>query len=491
MKPVKGEGLYNLVVIGAGPAGLVTAAGAAGLGARVALIERGEMGGDCLNHGCVPSKALLSSSRLAQRMREAGRWGLDSVEPGVALEKVFGRIHTLRASLAPNDSQERFESMGVDVFRGEGRFLGPEAVTVGGVNLRARNIVVATGSRPGIPDLPGLGRVPFFTNETIFDRLERLPRSLLVIGGGPQGCELGQAFLRLGVKVVLAQRPDRLLPREDPDVSELIKTVLQREGARVVLGGRIQRVEPTREGIRVEFETGLEESGGRISAPAMVDAVLVAAGRRPNLETLGLEAAGVAYDAHGIRVNACLQTSSPRIFAAGDATGPFLFTHTADAQARVVIRNTLLPWKLLWQKVDYTNVPWCTYTSPEVARVGMNETEAAKQGVAYDLHKISMSEVDRAVVDGETSGFAKVLVRKGGDRILGVTLVCEHAGDLLAEFVLAMKHGLGLKALASTVHAYPTNSEIVRKLGDRHNRTRLTPTARAVFGWLYARARSS
>jgi pyruvate/2-oxoglutarate dehydrogenase complex dihydrolipoamide dehydrogenase (E3) component len=291
--------------------------------------------------------------------------------------------------------------------------------------------------------------------------------------------------------VILAQRADRLLPREDPEISELIHAKLQAEGIRVILKARVQGVTQTAEGTRVEFASGLENgmTGARAPIPATVDAVLAASGRMPNIERLNLAAAGVASHEHGILVSQYLQTSVPRIFAAGDVAGPRLFTHTADAQARIVIRNTLFPWKLLWQKMDYRVVPSCTYTTPEVARVGINETEAAQQGIPFDLYQIPMRELDRAVLSSETDGLAKVLTEKGKDRILGATLVCEHAGDLIAEFALAMKHRLGLSALASTIHAYPTNAEIARKLGDRYNRTRLTPGAKKLFSWLYARGR--
>jgi pyruvate/2-oxoglutarate dehydrogenase complex dihydrolipoamide dehydrogenase (E3) component len=358
---------------------------------------------------------------------------------------------------------------------------------VNGTILQARHFVIATGSRAAIPDLPGLDEARVFTNETIFDRLESRPRSLLVLGGGPVGCELAQVFVRLGVQVILAQRAGRLLPREDPDASEFVLARLQSEGARVILNARIDRLETVGGETRVFFAPGQTDAAGQGCSPATIETVLVAAGRKPNVENLNLGAAGVVCDPEGVRVNRYLQTSQPRVFAAGDVAGPYHFTHVADAQARVVVRNTLMPWQALWQKMDYSAIPWCTYTAPEVARVGLNETEATRLGIAYDLYRLPMSEVDRAVLESEETGFAKALTQKGGDRILGATLVCEHAGDLLPEFVLAMKHRIGLGALASVIHAYPTQSELVRKLGDRYNRTRLTPRAKKLFAWLYAR----
>jgi len=476
----KGEGVYNVVVLGAGTAGLVTAAGTAGLGGRVALIERNKMGGDCLNFGCVPSKALISSARLIQQIREAEKWGLDRQSPQFAFEKVFERMRERRAKIAPNDSKERFESLGVDVFRGEARFISPHEVVVDGQKLRARNFVIATGSRATIPKIEGIDDVPYFTNETIFDELKEKPESMIVLGGGPIGCELGQALSRLGVKIDIVQRGTDLLPREDGDVAKFMLTRFAAEGIGVRLNAMATRVSKRDGKIILEFHE---------YDPIAADAVLIAAGRTPNLRALNLETAGVDYDEHGVKVNDYLQTPQPHIYAAGDITNRLKFTHTADSTARIVVRNILMPLPFLRQKVDWSVVPWCTYTDPEVAHVGFGQKDAQKKNIDYDLFVVPLEDVDRAVVESEESGFAKVLARKGSDRILGATIVAPHAGDLLHEFVLAMKAKIGLGTIASTIHAYPTFAELARKAGDKYNKTRLTRQAKKISTWLYERAR--
>lgn len=479
----RGEGTYNVVVIGAGTAGLVTAAGTAGLGGRVALIERHRMGGDCLNTGCVPSKALISSARLIEQIRQAENWGLARQEPRFQFEAVFARMRERRSKIAPHDSQDRFESLGVDVFRGQARFLSPRDVRVEEEDtvLRARNFVIATGSRAAIPAVDGLDRVPYYTNETVFDELKEKPRRLVVLGGGPIGCELGQVFARLGVEVTILQRPDRLLPREDPDASELLFARLHREGLNILTGAQAQLAASHEGTVRVWAEV----KGEGTRHPIDCDAILVASGRLPNVEGLDLEAAGVAWTEKGVTVNAYLQTSQPHIYAAGDVAGTYLFTHVADSHARTVVRNILLPqWK---SKREDSVIPWCTYTSPEVARVGLNETEAEKKGIACDVWKQPLADVDRAVLESEEEGFAKVLTEKGKDRVLGATLVAERAGDLLAEFVLAMKAGVGLKQISGTIHAYPTYAEIARKVADQQQKARLTPFAKKLLAWMYRR----
>lgn len=474
--PGKGEGMYNVVVIGAGTAGLVTAAGTAGLGGRVALVERHRMGGDCLNTGCVPSKALIASARAAQHVREGRRWGLESQEPRFRFEDVMERVRERRARLAPHDSQERFESLGVDVFRGAARFVSPREVEVGGQRLRGRNFVIASGSRAGLPPIEGLAEARPFTNETIFDELRERPARLIVLGGGPIGCELGQAFARLGVQVTILEALPRLLDKEDEDAAAVVRRQLESEGVKVVTGARVQRASRTGGITRVDLEA---------ASTLEAEALLVAAGRRPNVEDLGLEAAGVAFDAKGVKVNAHLETSQPHIYAAGDVTGGYQFTHLADHHARTVVRNVLIPW--VKTKADTSALPWCTYTSPEVARVGLSEAEARQQGVPHEVWVQPMSEVDRAVLENEEAGFAKVLTAAGRDRILGVTLVAERAGDLIHEFALAMKAGVGLKGISSTIHAYPTFAEVARKAADRYQKSRLTPRARRLFAWLYRR----
>ena len=484
----KGEGVYNVVVVGAGTAGLVTAAGTAGLGGRVALVERNLMGGDCLNFGCVPSKALISSARLVQRIRESEKWGLDQSEPQFVFEKVFERMRARRAKIAPHDSQERFESLGVDVFHGEARFVSPHEVEVNGQRLRARNFVIATGSRAVVPKIKGIDSVPYFTNETIFDELKRKPENMIVLGGGPIGCELAQTFRRLGVDVTIFQRGDQLLPREDRDVAEFVERRLINEGVRVVKNADARSVATSDTG-KVALQL-LDRQSGQLAEPTFfADALLVAARRTPNLRSLDLKSVGIDITERGVHVNDYLQTSQRHIYAVGDVIGPFLFTHMADAQGRVAVRNILVPFQFLRQKMDYSVVPWCTYVDPEVAHVGLGEKEAKGQNIDYDLFVVPLEDVDRAVVESEDAGFAKILTGKDSDKILGATIIAPHAGDLLHEFVLAMKARIGLGTIASTIHAYPTFAELARKAGDKYNKTRLTPRAKKIFTWLYKHVR--
>jgi pyruvate/2-oxoglutarate dehydrogenase complex dihydrolipoamide dehydrogenase (E3) component len=484
----KGKGIYNVVVIGAGTAGLVTAAGTAGLGGRVALIERNLMGGDCLNFGCVPSKALISSARLVQQIRQSEKWGLDRQDPQFAFERIFERMRARRAKIAPHDSRERFESLGVDVFRGEARFVSPCEVEVNGQRLRAKNFVIATGSRATIPKIEGIQAVPYFTNETIFDGLKKKPQNMIVLGGGPIGCELAQTFCRLGTQVTIIQRGDQLLPREDRDIAQFLERRLINEGVRIIKNVDARAVATSDTG-KVALEFVDRQPGQLAERTFFADVLLVATGRSPNLQSLDLKSAGVDVSERGVTVTDYLQTSQPHIYAVGDVVGPFLFTHMADAHARVVVRNILMPFQFLRQKMDYSVVPWCTYTDPEVARVGLGEKQAQQKNVDYDLFVVPLEDVDRAVVESEETGFAKILTAKGSDKIVGATIVAPHAGDLLHEFVLAMKVEIGLATIASTIHAYPTFAELARKVADKYNRTRLTPRAKKIFTWLYKRAR--
>lgn len=464
---------YNLVVLGAGTAGLVCAAGAAGLGAKVALIERGLMGGDCLNVGCVPSKALLRSARVAAAVRRAGEFGVRVSEVAVDFPAVMERLRRLRADISPNDSAQRFHGLGVDVFLGEARFTGPDAVEVAGRTLRFRKAVVATGGRAAVPTIPGLAAAGFRTNESVFS-LTELPPRLAVIGGGPIGCELAQAFARLGSRVTLLHRHDRLLPRDDPDASRLVEQALRRDGVEIHFNAAI---------------TGVERRGGKVlhlekssASEVEADEILVAAGRRANVEPLNLDAAGVKYDGNGVTVDDRLRTTNPRICAAGDVCSRYRFTHAADAMARVVIQNALF-WG--WRRASALTIPWCTYTEPEVAHVGLTEADAKERGVAVQAFVQDFSHVDRAILDGETEGFVKVLVRAGTDRIVGATVVAAHAGEMISELTLALTRGVGLAALAGVIHPYPTQSEAIRKLGDAYNRTRLTPWVKQLFEkWL-------
>jgi len=481
----KGEGVYNVIAIGAGSAGLVTSAAIAGLGGRVALIEKSKMGGDCLNYGCVPSKALISSARLAQSIRNAESWGLDQQEPQFDFLKVFQSMRERRAKIEPNDSVERFEELGVDVFQGAAHFVSPHEVEVNGQRLKAKNFVITAGSRAATPDFPGMANVPYHTNETIFDKLETKPDSMIIIGGGPIGCELGQAMTRLGVKVQLVQRSPEILMREDPDVSQLIRNRLEGEGMIIHTDAQPQKVSHDKGRIFMEIQQG---KAGTKTIEA--DVLLISAGRIPNVENLNLDAAGVKYNRKGIVTNQYLQSSQPHIWAAGDIAGGYQFTHVADYHARIVVANVMMPFSFLYKKVDYRVVPWATYVSPEVARVGLNETEAKQKNIPYDLFTQQVGHLDRAIVERADEGFIKVLAAKGSDRILGVTIVCEHGGDLLHEFVLAMKQNIGLGQIASTIHAYPTFAELARRMGDAYNKTRLSPRVAALFEWLFKRQRA-
>jgi pyruvate/2-oxoglutarate dehydrogenase complex dihydrolipoamide dehydrogenase (E3) component len=376
----------------------------------------------------------------------------------------------------------------VDVFRGEARFVSPHEIEVSGQKLHAKNFVIATGSRAAIPKIEGIDTVPYFTNETIFDELKGKPESMIVLGGGPIGCELAQTFRRFGAKVTIVQRGDQLLPREDRDVAEFLERRLINEGVRVIKSADARSVATSDVGkVALEF---LDRQSGRLAERTFfADALLVAIGRTPNFRRLDLKSAGVDVNESGVCVNGYLQTSQRHIYAAGDVIGPFLFTHMADAQARVIVRNILVPFQFLRQKMDYSVVPWCTYTDPEVAHVGLGEKEAKQKNVKHDLFVVPLEDLDRAVVESEDAGFVKVLTARGSDKILGATMVGPHAGDLLHEFVLAMKTGIGLGTIASTIHAYPTFAELARKAGDKYNKTRLTPRAKKVFSWFYHRAR--
>lgn len=483
MKEEKGQGRYNVVVLGAGTAGLVTSAGTAGLGGRAALIEANKMGGDCLNFGCVPSKALISSAKLIQRIRRAREMGLRAMEPDFRFEDVFASMRERRAKIEPHDSKERFEGLGVDVFLGRAEFVSPHEIEIdGGTRLLARNFVVATGTKALVLPIPGLDRVPYFTNETIFDEMAEAPESLLILGGGPIGCELAQIMTRLGVKVTLVELLPRLLPRDEPDASALIEERFRAEGVEVLTGTKAVRFDH-REGTTT---VTLEAGGAEWNVPTK--AVLVATGRKPNVERLGLEAAGIDYDKKGIHVDATLTTSQTHIFACGDVAGPYQFTHAADYQARIVIRNILIPW--FKAKADYTWMPWVTYTDPEVAQFGLTEDQAKGKNVPYDVFRYDWDELDRAVTESETTGFIKVITSRGKDRILGATVVGLHAGDVMHEVLVAAKHGIGLGKLSGTIHAYPTLSSSVQRVADQFQKTKLTPTAARLFRWLYRTRRS-
>jgi pyruvate/2-oxoglutarate dehydrogenase complex dihydrolipoamide dehydrogenase (E3) component len=468
---------YNLVVIGAGTAGLVTAAGAAGLGAKVALVERHLMGGDCLNVGCVPSKCMIRSSKVVADLRNAHLFGTrvpDNVEPDFAV--VMERMRRLRARISHHDSAKRFQDLGVDVFLGEAEFSGPDTVEVAGKTLRFKKAVLATGARAVVPPIEGLAGAGCLTNETVFSLTDR-PQRLLVLGGGPLGSELAQAFRRLGSEVTIVEILPQFLPREDPDAAAILEEALRGDGIDIRLDTSVEGVSLRGSEKLVHISANGEEE------ILTVDEILLGAGRAPNVEGLNLEAVGVEYDkGRGVRVNDYLQTTNPRIYGAGDICLDHKFTHTADAAARMVIQNALFRGK---KKLSALTIPWCTYTDPEVAHVGMNERDAKEKGIGVDTFIRHFKEVDRAIADGEEEGFVKVHVRKGTDEIVGATIVGRHAGELISEITLAMVGNVGLKTIANVIHPYPTKAEAIRQVGDAYNRTRLTPVVKGMFErWL-------
>jgi pyruvate/2-oxoglutarate dehydrogenase complex dihydrolipoamide dehydrogenase (E3) component len=467
---------YNLVVVGGGTAGLVAAAIAAGMGGKVALIERDLLGGDCLNVGCVPSKALIRAARAAADVRRAGAFGVRVTgEVEVDFGAVMERMRRLRADIGPHDSAARFRELGVDVFLGEGRFTGPDTVEVGGRTLHFARACIATGARASAPPIPGLAEAGYLTNETVFS-LTSLPKRLAVIGAGPIGCELAQAFARFGAAVSVVEMAPQVLVREDPDAAAIVQAALVRDGIELVLGAKLLEVKRPRGNGEARVLV-LETKDGRRELE--VDQVLVGVGRAPNVEGLGLEQAGVEFDVRaGVAVDDHLRTSSPKIFAAGDVCSPYKFTHTADAMAGIVIRNALFFGRA---RVSALTIPWCTYTDPEIAHVGLFEHDAAERGIELETYTVEMAEVDRAILDGETEGFLKVHCRRGTDRILGATWVGSHAGERISELTLAMVSGAGLKGIAGTIHPYPTQAEAARKAANLHLKTRLTPRTR---GWL-------
>lgn len=449
----------NLVVIGAGAAGLVSSYIAATVRAKVTLVEASKMGGDCLNYGCVPSKALIKSARIAEQMRHADRYGLECAQPRFSFRAVMQRVHDVIAEIEPHDSVERYTGLGVDVIRGHARIVDPWTVEITREDgtlqrLTTRSVVIAAGAEPFVPDLPGLADAGYLTSDTLWDafaQLDEIPRRIVVLGGGPIGSELSQAFARLGARVSQVEMQPRLLMREDEDVSELARAAQSAAGVEVLTGHRALRVE--RAG--GEGRLMVEHEGSERAIP--FDALVVAVGRKARLTGYGLETLGIET-AKTVVTDDYLATTYANIYAAGDVAGPYQFTHTAAHQAWFASVNALFGqfWRF---KADYRVIPWTTFIDPEVARVGLNELEAREKGVAHEVTVFPLHELDRAIADSATQGFVKVLTPPGKDRILGVTIVGEHAGELLAEYVLAMKHGLGLGKILGTIHAYPTMAE--------------------------------
>jgi len=464
----------NVIVIGAGSAGLVAALIAATVKAKVTLVERHKMGGDCLNTGCVPSKALIRSARIADYARRATEFGLEPMAVQVNFRRVMERVQAVVKTIEPHDSVARFTSLGVDCLQGDARILSPWEVEVDGRVLSARNIIIASGARPQVPDIPGLAALDYLTSDTVWE-LRDSPAHLLVIGAGPIGCELAQAFARLGTRVTLVTHAARVLPREDPEVSALLLQTLQAQGMTVHTGYEPMAFRRDGAAQCASFRTPAGER------ELVFDRVLLAVGRHANVEGLGLDALGIPLTAAGtVVVDEYLRTRVPTIFACGDVAGPYLFTHMASHQAWYATVNALFG-RFRQFKVDYSIVPWATFTDPEVARVGLNEQEALARGIAVDVTRYGIDDLDRAIADGEAHGFVKVLTAPGSDRILGATIVGYHAAELLAEFVLAMKHGLGLGKILATIHVYPTLGESNRFLASEWRKAR---KPERLLGWV-------
>lgn len=465
---------YDIIVIGAGVAGLVISAGIAGLGIglKVALVEKYLMGGDCLNFGCVPSKAIIRSTKLIGEIKRGEELGITLKDnPNINFKKVMERMRKLRAGISHNDSVQRFQGLGVDVFLGEARFIKEKVIEVNGQLLNYKKAVIATGGRAFIPDIDGLKEGEYYTNESIFS-LTDCPARLAIIGGGAIGCELAQTFQRLGSQVTLFHRHSQLLNKEDRTVGDLLQTAFTQEGIKLFLESNIEKVERGNEGKRIVYC-----SQGKLES-VEVDAILVAVGRTPNVESLNLESVGVEYDKKGLKVNDYLQTTNASIYGAGDVCLPWKFTHVADASARIIIKNALFsPFGLGKAKISDLIIPWVTYTDPEIAHVGLNENDAKVKGIEIETVQVMMGTVDRAITDNQTQGFIKVYHKKGSDQILGATLVGSHAGEMISQITTAIVHKIGLSGLSTVIHPYPTQAEVIKKAADGYRRKLLTPTS--------------
>jgi dihydrolipoamide dehydrogenase len=468
---------YNLVVIGAGTAGLISAIGTAGMGGKVALIEKHLMGGDCLNVGCVPSKCLISSSRIVAEIKRAAEFGTSVDGYKVDFPAVMERMRRLRSKISDNDSAKRYTEFGVDVFIGEGRFTSSNTVDVDGQTLKFSKAVIATGARAFAPPIQGLAGAGFLTNETVFS-LTELPKHLAVVGGGPIGCELAQAFRRLGSEVTIIEMSKQFLTREDPDAAAILANSFKRDGIDIRLDSRVTLVEKA----GTEKILHIETDGKKDTIT--VDQILVGAGRVPNVQGLGLERVGVNFDERqGVQVNDRLQTTNPKIFAAGDICSQYKFTHTADAAARIVLRNALFPFGR--GKMSALTVPWCTYTDPEIAHVGLYEHDAKAKGIEIDTFSHGLEHNDRAIAEGQNEGFVKIHVKKGTGKILGATIVAAHAGEMISEISLAMVGKVGLGTIGNTIHPYPTQAEAIKAVGNAFSRSRFTPRIAGIFKkWL-------
>jgi dihydrolipoamide dehydrogenase len=448
----------NLVVIGAGAAGLVTSYIAAAAKARVILIEKDKMGGDCLNTGCVPSKALIRSASIAAGIRRAKEFGLDSGDLKVDFPKVMQRVRDVIHRIKPHDSVERYSALGVECISGHAVIDSPYRVTVNGQTITTRNIVISTGGKPLVPPIPGLESIDYLTSDNLWD-LNTLPARLVILGGGPIGCEMAQAFSRLGSEVTLIEMMPRILLKEDEDVARTVTEHFEREGIRLLTGYRADSFMAGDNGTRIDCKSVNEQNTTPQELTVECDRVLVAVGRNANVTGLGIDSLGIETNPNGtLAVNEYMQTSIPNIYACGDVAGPYQLTHAGGHQGWYCAMNALFGrfWRF---RIDYSALPWAVFTDPEVARVGLNEQEAAEQGVDCEVTRYGIDDLDRAIADGEASGFVKVLTRTDSDKILGVTIVGPHAGDLITEFTLAMKNGLGLKRILATIHIYPTLAE--------------------------------
>jgi dihydrolipoamide dehydrogenase len=471
----------NLIVIGGGSAGLVSAYIAAAVKAKVVLIEKHKMGGDCLNTGCVPSKALIRAAKTSHMIQHAHELGIENATGQVNLSKVFNRVNNVIKQIEPHDSMERYTKLGVECIQGEATIVSPYGVMVNGRVITAKNIIVATGARPFVPPIPGLDQVDPLTSDNLWS-LTEYPKSLLIMGAGPIGCELAQSFQRLGVDVTLVDMAKRLMPREDGDVSEYMLDRFQEEGVRVLLNQQIVGFEKTTTGASVSLRNG---SGQQT---VECDRVLVAVGRKANTEGFGLESLGIETTPQGmIVVDEYLRTRFPNIYACGDVAGPYQFTHTAAHQAWYASVNALFG-KFKKFRVDYKVIPWATFTDPEVARVGLSELEAQEKGMEYDLTRYGIDDLDRAIADNAAKGFVKVLTVKGSDRILGCTIVGAQAGELITEFVSAMKHNIGLNKILGTIHIYPTMSEANKYVAGEWKRANVSSLTMKILekfhGWM-------
>ena len=463
---------FDLAVIGGGAGGLAVASGATALGAKVALIEKNRLGGDSLWHGSVPSKTLLKSARVAHAMRNADRWALAPVDPKPDLARVMERVASVVLGIATHDSPERFRAMGVDVIIGNGRFTSPSTLDVDGRAITARHFVLATGSRPAIPPIAGLAYVPYVTNETVFSLREPVPQ-LIIVGAGPVGCEMAQAFRRLGSAVTVVDMAGRILPREDSDVASVLQRQLESEGIRYRLGitvGGVKQGDAHAGRIRMTLRT----ANGAVEQIA-ASHLMLAAGRVPNIEGLGLEAAGVRVENGRILADESLNTTNSDIHVVGDVAGGHPFTHVAEHHAGVILRQTVL--RMRWTKPS-TAIPWCTYTDPELARVGLSETEARTHGIEHRVYRFPFGDIDRARAEGETEGFAKLVSDRRG-RLLGAAIVGAVAGELIAECVLAVGKGLKTGDLLDSIHTYPTRSQVTRRAAGMRRRETLTPSSSA------------